>query len=54
MPLSFEQEVFPQLIAQGVVLKVCAVDAPFLDIGTPESLRQAESFVQENRAQFGN
>jgi len=34
LPLSFEQEVFPQLIARGVWLKVCAVDAPFLDIGT--------------------
>jgi D-glycero-alpha-D-manno-heptose 1-phosphate guanylyltransferase len=54
LPLSFEQEVFPQLIARGILLEVCAVDAPFLDIGTPDSLRQAESFVQENRAQFGD
>ena len=52
LPLSFEQEVFPQLVAQGVLLKVCAVDAPFLDIGTPESLRQAQSFIQQNRAEF--
>ena len=52
-PLSFEQEVFPQLISRGCLLKVCAVDAAFLDIGTPESLRQAESFVQQDRAQFG-
>jgi len=52
LPLSFEQEVFPQLIARGLLLKVCAVDAPFLDIGTPESLRQAESFVEQNRARF--
>ena len=54
LPLSFEQEVFPQLIARGALLKVCTVDAPFLDIGTPESLRQAESFVQQNRARFGD
>jgi D-glycero-alpha-D-manno-heptose 1-phosphate guanylyltransferase len=54
LPLSFEQEVFPQLIARGVRLKVCAVDAPFLDIGTPESLRQAEAFVEANRAEFGD
>jgi NDP-sugar pyrophosphorylase family protein len=53
LPLSFEQEVFPQLIARGVRLKVCAVEAPFLDIGTPDSLRLAESFVEANRAQFG-
>ncbi|HRD04708.1 MAG TPA: nucleotidyltransferase, partial [Verrucomicrobiota bacterium] len=53
-PLSFEQEVFPRLLAQGCALKVCVVEAPFLDIGTPESLRQAEAFVQQNRAQFGD
>ena len=53
-PLSFEQEVFPQLISRGILLKVCAVDAPFLDIGTPESLRQAELFVHQNRARLGN
>jgi NDP-sugar pyrophosphorylase family protein len=52
LPLSFEQEVFPQLIAQGFLLKVCAVNAPFLDIGTPESLRQAQSFIEQNRTQF--
>jgi D-glycero-alpha-D-manno-heptose 1-phosphate guanylyltransferase len=52
LPLSFEQDVFPMLVAKGALLKVCAVDAPFLDIGTPESLRQAETFVAENRARF--
>jgi D-glycero-alpha-D-manno-heptose 1-phosphate guanylyltransferase len=52
LPLSFEQQVFPQLIARGLRLKVCVVDAPFLDIGTPDSLRQAESFIVQNRAQF--
>jgi NDP-sugar pyrophosphorylase family protein len=36
------------------LLKVCAVDAPFLDIGTPESLREAQSFVEQNRARFGD
>ncbi|HOX56508.1 MAG TPA: sugar phosphate nucleotidyltransferase [Candidatus Paceibacterota bacterium] len=54
LPLSLEQHVFPQLLTQGAVLKVCAVDAPFLDIGTPESLRQAESFVGRNRARFSD
>lgn len=52
LPLSFEQDVFPQFVAQGLSLKVCAVDAPFLDIGTPETLRQAESFVEQNRVRF--
>jgi D-glycero-alpha-D-manno-heptose 1-phosphate guanylyltransferase len=52
LPLSFEQEVFPRLIVQGSRLKVCAVNAPFLDIGTPETLGQAQSFIDQNRAQF--
>jgi D-glycero-alpha-D-manno-heptose 1-phosphate guanylyltransferase len=51
-PLSFEKDVFPQLIERGVLLKVLPVTAPFLDIGTPESLREAEYFVESNRAQF--
>jgi NDP-sugar pyrophosphorylase family protein len=38
-PLSFETDVFPKLIRDGVSLKVAEVDAPFLDIGTPDSLR---------------
>ena len=54
LPLSFEQEVFPHLVARGFLLKVRPVEAPFLDIGTPESLRQAELFVAENRAWFGD
>ena len=51
-PLSFELNVFPQLLRDGMTLKVVAVDAPFLDIGTPESLRQAEGFVAQNQAHF--
>jgi NDP-sugar pyrophosphorylase family protein len=50
-PLSFETEVFPALIAEKVCLKVCVTDAPFLDIGTPESLPLAEEFIRRN-AQF--
>ena len=53
-PLSFEQQVFPELVAQGLMIKVHAVEAPFLDIGTPESLRQAEAFVAEHRGQFSD
>jgi D-glycero-alpha-D-manno-heptose 1-phosphate guanylyltransferase len=45
-PLSMEVDVFPSLLANEVDLRVVAVDAPFLDIGTPESVVQAESFVQ--------
>ena len=51
-PLSFEKEVFPELAARKVRLKVCVTQAPFLDIGTPESLPQAEAFVRENANEF--
>lgn len=51
-PLSFEVDVFPQLIGENVSVKVVEADAPFLDIGTPDSLRQAEAFVEQNRSQF--
>jgi D-glycero-alpha-D-manno-heptose 1-phosphate guanylyltransferase len=51
-PLSMEKEVFPALLDRGLLLKVQVAEAPFLDIGTPESLAQAESFIQQNRAQF--
>jgi D-glycero-alpha-D-manno-heptose 1-phosphate guanylyltransferase len=51
-PLSFETEVFPALIAGGVRLKVCVTDAPFLDIGTPESFPLAEKFVRLNAKFF--
>ena len=47
-PLSFETEVFPALVAENVRLKVCVTDAPFLDIGTPESLPLAEEFIRRN------
>jgi NDP-sugar pyrophosphorylase family protein len=47
-PLSFETEVFPALVAEKVRMKVCVTDAPFLDIGTPESLPLAEEFIRRN------
>ena len=51
-PLSFEHEVFPALLAQGIRLKVHTVQAPFLDIGTPESFAQAEGFILQNYLQL--
>ena len=53
-PLSFEQEVFPHLLNKSVKLKVHIVNAPFLDIGTPESLAQAEDFILKNYRSFLN
>jgi D-glycero-alpha-D-manno-heptose 1-phosphate guanylyltransferase len=51
-PLSFELDVFPALIARKIRLKVCVTDAPFLDIGTPESLPLAENFIRRNELFF--
>jgi D-glycero-alpha-D-manno-heptose 1-phosphate guanylyltransferase len=51
-PLSLEKEVFPTLTHQGALLKVHVMQAPFLDIGTPESLPQAEPFIRENMGEF--
>ncbi len=51
-PLSFETEVFPALTSGGACLKVHVVNAPFLDIGTPETLREAEAFIGQNLHQF--
>jgi D-glycero-alpha-D-manno-heptose 1-phosphate guanylyltransferase len=52
LPLSLEKDIFPSWIARGVRLKTVVTEAPFLDIGTPESLPQAESFIRENARHF--
>jgi len=46
-PLSMEHDVFPGLLAEGRRVWVHCVSAPFLDIGTPESLPQAGPFLNE-------
>ena len=50
---SFEFDVFPALVAQGLHLRVVDLEAPFLDIGTEASLAQASRFVTDNRQWFG-
>ena len=40
--VSFEREVFPALAGRG--LYAMSFDARFIDIGTPQSLRAAQSF----------
>ncbi len=47
-PLSFEYDVFPTLLKEKVAIKVHQIKAPFLDIGTPETLPKAEAFILEN------
>ena len=51
-PLSIEQDVFPSLIQRGRRLQVVPTEAPFLDIGTPESLPQADAFISGNQSHF--
>ena len=51
-PLSFEHEVFPALLANGVRIRVVPCDAPFLDIGTEDSLAQAGVFIKDNMKWF--
>jgi NDP-sugar pyrophosphorylase family protein len=44
-PLSMETDVIPRWLASRVAVHVYPCAAPFLDIGTPESLMQAEAFL---------
>ncbi len=48
--LSMEYDVIPSLIASDARLKVLRAEekAPFIDIGTPETVRQGESFVRQH------
>jgi len=50
-PLSFEVDVFPSLIALGKV-RALSVEAPFIDIGTPETLPAATAFIQAHPQHF--
>jgi D-glycero-alpha-D-manno-heptose 1-phosphate guanylyltransferase len=47
-PLSFEFDVFPSLLADGAVVGVVSVAAPFIDIGTETTLAEAETFIATN------
>ncbi|BAP16924.1 nucleotidyltransferase family protein [cyanobacterium endosymbiont of Epithemia turgida] len=53
-PLSFEYDVFPALLNKKQLIKVHQIKAPFLDIGTPETLPKAEAFILENFSQLLN
>jgi NDP-sugar pyrophosphorylase family protein len=51
-PLSFEHEVFTHWLARGLDLRVHVTKAPFFDMGTPESLPLAETFVANHLLPF--
>ncbi|MEG2421897.1 MAG: sugar phosphate nucleotidyltransferase [Oscillospiraceae bacterium] len=46
VPMSMETEGIPALLVQGARLQVAVSDAPFIDIGLPETYHQAEEFVR--------
>jgi D-glycero-alpha-D-manno-heptose 1-phosphate guanylyltransferase len=49
--LSLENDILPDLLRNKQKIAVhVAEDAPFLDIGTPESAAQADDFIARNRA----
>lgn len=45
-PLSFEIDIFPYLLNIGVSIRACVCNAPFIDIGTEESIKQAKQFIK--------
>jgi D-glycero-alpha-D-manno-heptose 1-phosphate guanylyltransferase len=51
-PLSFEYDVFPTLLASNACIAVVPCEAPFLDIGTEETLAQADAFIRANMSWF--
>ncbi|MGO4880074.1 MAG: sugar phosphate nucleotidyltransferase [Bryobacteraceae bacterium] len=51
-PLSFETDVFPTLLAANARIAVSSASAPFLDIGTEETLPYADQFVMTNLGHF--
>jgi NDP-sugar pyrophosphorylase family protein len=51
-PLSFEQDVFPELLEKKTRISVTPVSAPFLDIGTEASLKEADAFISTNLKYF--
>ncbi len=51
--LSMEYDVIPALLKQGKRIAVHTIaDAPFIDIGLPETLSQADAFIERNKRWF--
>jgi len=49
-PLSMEYDIIPQMLTDGarIMAHPTPEEAPFLDIGTPETVVQAEHFIRAN------
>lgn len=51
-PLSFEQDLFPRWLGQGRAFQAHVADSDFLDIGTEQTLVQADNFIRRHRDRF--
>jgi D-glycero-alpha-D-manno-heptose 1-phosphate guanylyltransferase len=52
-PSSIERDLIPGLLEQGAVIEAVQLPAaPFIDIGTPETVAEAESFIRAHEANF--
>jgi D-glycero-alpha-D-manno-heptose 1-phosphate guanylyltransferase len=51
---SIEHDLFPALIASGrrIVMVPAEQEAPFLDIGTPETVAEADTFIGQHHDRF--
>jgi len=50
---SIEHDIVPQLLASSCDVRVVPVrDAPFIDIGIPETVKAAAAFIEANRSLF--
>lgn len=45
-PCSLEYDLFSEMIAKGARIRVIDTEAAFIDIGTPETVKQADAFVR--------
>ncbi len=50
--ISFEHEIFPNLLRDKKKIFVHIVNVPFIDIGTEESLMETSGFIQQNSNYF--
>lgn len=52
-PSSIEYDLIPSLLENDVSIGVVSVaDAPFIDIGTPQTMLEADSFIAEHKYEF--
>ena len=50
--MSMEYDLLPKFLSEGISVRVMPVSAPFLDIGTEESLSQATEFIGKLRDSY--